>query len=211
MLPVCLRRNLKKGRAAGIIVGLFLLPACCARSQTNSIPAASNPTSFAKLTSPAPEPEAVRAEEIRASCLANRRCVCGRVLKVFPTGVLVDSGYTTLFRSALRGAWLLPSTVMARRDPHLVEGHEPDSVCVGLVFLTDLPRRPHSKRPPTVHPYDYIVLHSYPAGQFSYTSVGGIQRTVRRFSGGLETAVNLILHSDKLPAPGTLASRAKPR
>jgi hypothetical protein len=51
-----------------------------------------------------------------------------------------------------------------------------------------------------VAPYDYVVLHSYPAGQYTYTSVGGIQHTVRRFSGGLETAVNLLLRSEPAAA-----------
>ncbi len=47
-----------------------------------------------------------------------------------------------------------------------------------------------------VKPYDYVVLRGYPAGDFTYSSVGDIQRTVRRFSVGLETAVTLRLHRE---------------
>jgi hypothetical protein len=153
------------------------------------------------LTARTEELPAVRAEQLRSVCLQNRRCVCGRVLKVFPNGVLVESGYPSLMRDSLHGAWLLPGTVIAGRATNLVEKLEPDSMCVGTVFLTDLPRLRGAK----IHPYDYVVLHSYPAGEYTYTSVGGIQHTVRRFAGGLETAVKLIMEAEQtnaVPRPG---------
>lgn len=139
---------------------------------------------------------AVRAEAIRTACIEGRRCVCGRVLKVFPTGVLVESGYPTLLRDALHGAWHLPRTVVARRAPNLVERNEPDAICVGTVFLTDLPK-PRGQKKEHIEPYDYVVLHSYPAGFYTYSSVGNIRHMVRCFSGGLETAVNLTLNPQK--------------
>ncbi len=142
---------------------------------------------------------AVRAEQLRAVCLQDRRCVSGRVLKVFPNGVLVESGYPSLLRDSLHGAWHLPATVIASRPSNLVETKDPDGFCVGVVFLTDLPKLRGGKKE-HIEPYDYVVLHSYPAGQFTYTSVGGIQHTVRRFAGGLETAVNLIIQQERANA-----------
>ena len=146
---------------------------------------------------------AVRAEQLRTKCLEERRCVSGRVLKVFTNGVLVESGYPSLLRDSLHGAWHLPGTVVASRPANLIETHEPDSLCVGTVFLTDLPK-PRGGKSEHIEPYDYVVLHSYPAGNYTYTSVGNLTHTVRRFSGGLETAVRLILETEKTdatPAP----------
>lgn len=143
---------------------------------------------------------AVREEQLRAQCLQGRRCVCGRVLKVFPNGVLVESGYPSLLRGSLHGAWHLPGTVVTSRPANLIETQEPDSICVGTVFLTDLPKLRGGKSE-HIKPYDYVVLHSYPAGQYTYRSVGNIEHTVRRFSGGLETAVKLILEDEKTNSP----------
>jgi hypothetical protein len=67
----------------------------------------------------------------------------------------------------------------------------PDSIAVGLVFLTDIPKRP------AVHQYDYVVLHGYPAGQYDYVPVPGVTKTIRRFAGGLETAVRLNLQAEQ--------------
>jgi hypothetical protein len=117
------------------------------------------------------------------------------VLKVFPDGVIVESGYPSLLRESLHGAWHLPGTVIATRATNLVEKLEPDSMCIDTVFLTDLPRLRGTK----IQQYDYVVLHSYPAGEYTYSSVGGIKHTVRRFAGGLETAVNLIMQAEPNP------------
>jgi hypothetical protein len=142
---------------------------------------------------------AVHAEQLRAKCLEERRCVSGRVLKVFPNGVLVESGYPSLLRDSLHGAWHVPGTVIAARPSNLIETDEPDSICVGTVFLTDLPKMRGGKSE-HIEPYDYVVLHSYPAGNYTYTSVANVAHTVRRFSGGLETAVKLILEAEKTDA-----------
>jgi hypothetical protein len=173
-----------------IFLIILALGSLAVEAQTNLSPG----TNSEPNTSDAPP--AVRQEQLRAQCLEGRRCVCGRVLKVFPNGVLVESGYPSLLRDSLHGAWHLPGTVVASRPPNLVESREPDSICVGVVFLTDLPKRRGGKSE-RIEPYDYVVLHSYPAGQYTYTSVGNIEHTVRRFSGGLETAVKLILEAEK--------------
>ena len=123
----------------------------------------------------------------------------GRVLKVFTNGVVVESGYPSLLRDSLHGAWHLPGTVVASRQTNLVETQDPDSMCVGVVFLTDLPKLRGGKSEHIV-PYDYVVLHSYPAGNYTYSSVGNVEHTVRRFSGGLETAVKLTLQAEKTNA-----------
>jgi uncharacterized repeat protein (TIGR03806 family) len=77
----------------------------------------------------------------------------------------------------------------------LVEGAAPDSIAVGLLFLTDIPKRP------AVHRYDYVVQHGYPAGHYDYVPVPGVTKTIRRFSAGLETAVLLNVQSEQKTRP----------
>ena len=133
------------------------------------------------------------AETVRTNCIQNRRIICGRIVKVLPGGLVVDSGYTSLMRQPLDRSWLIPSTVEARREPDLMEKNEPDCVCVGLVYLTDAPKSRRTK--PKV--FDYVVLDAFPAGQFTYNSVGTIQRTVRHFSASLPLAVRLNLDAPR--------------
>ena len=128
---------------------------------------------------------AQRIEKIRDDCIQNRRHICGKILKVLPGGIVVDSGYTNLMREPLNRSWLVPGTAVATRATHLIEGNQPDSVCIGRVFLTDLPQTPGVK--PKV--YDYVNLEAFPAGQYTYTSVGNLRRTVRKFSTKLVKAV----------------------
>ena len=92
-------------------------------------------------------------QQIRADCIQNRRYICGKILQVLPEGLVIDSGYTDLLRVPSTGSWLVPGTVTASRATGLIEGQEPDSICVGLVFLTDIPksRRPKPKL------YDYVI------------------------------------------------------
>lgn len=126
-------------------------------------------------------------EKIRSECVQGRRIICGRIQKILPDGLVVESGYTNLMRPPLNKSWLISGTVQAARAPNLVEGTEPGCVCVGLVFLTSLPKSRLAKP----HAYDYVVIEGYPAGRYTYTSVGTIQRTVRRFSAALPTAIKL--------------------
>ncbi len=121
---------------------------------------------------------AQRVEEMRAVCIENRRRICGKIIKVLPDGLVVDSGYTNLMRAPLNGSWLIPGTAEATRATHLVEGKQPDDICIGLVFITDVPRTPGAKP----KAFDYVNLEGFPMGQYTYTSVGDLQRTVRRFT-----------------------------
>jgi hypothetical protein len=127
-------------------------------------------------------------EKIRADCVQGRRIICGRILMILPDGLVVDSGYTNLMRPPLSKSWLVPGTVQTSRPANLVEGNEPGCVCVGLVFLTDLPKSHPATKP---RPYDYVVIQGYPAGRYTYTSVGTIQRTVRRFAAALPRAIRI--------------------
>src|SRR6266849_3419860 len=104
----------------------------------------------------------VRAEQIRTDCIKGRRLICGRVLKVSPDGLVVDSGYTDLLRPPLTQSWVVPGTATASRDPAVLELNEPGTPCIGPVFLTDIPKRPK------VSNYDYVIIMGYPAGQYIY-------------------------------------------
>lgn len=134
---------------------------------------------------------AVRAEQIRKDCIQGRRLICGKVLKVFPDGLVVDSGYTDLLRPPLTESWVVPGTVAAQRNTTVLELNEPGTPCIGLAFLTDIPKRQ------TVKQFDYVILMGYPAGQYVYTPAPNVQKTIRKFAAGLETAVKLNLQSGK--------------
>ena len=122
------------------------------------------------------------SEQLRVRCIAERRSVCGKILRIFPDGILVESGYTNLLHEPLTKSWLVPGSVVASRAENLAESREPGALCFGTVFLADLPRgKPHQ--------YDYVILAGYPTGEFTYNSVGTIQKTIRRFSANLDKAV----------------------
>jgi mono/diheme cytochrome c family protein len=148
---------------------------------------------LAAWSAPAQTNPAIRAEQIRAQCIQGRRLVCGRVLQVTSSGLVVDSGYPNLLQPPFNHSWVTRATVTPTRPAALVERAAPDSIAVGLLYLTDIPRRPR------VHRYDYVALHGYPAGQYDYVPVPGVTKTIRRFSGGLETAVRLNLQSSEPP------------
>ena len=121
---------------------------------------------------------AQRIEDVRTVCIQKRRIICGKILKILPEGIVVDSGYTNLMRVPLNQSWLIPGTVVANRVTNLVEGNEPDSICFGLVFLTDIPKKPGAK--PKL--FDYVNLEGFPMGTYTYISVGNVRRTVREFT-----------------------------
>lgn len=131
-----------------------------------------------------------RREQTRTACIEGRRSICGKILRVFPDGLLVESGYTNLLREPLTKSWLVPGTVPASRAKNLVESRQPGALCVGTVFLTDLPRR----KP---HRYDYVIICGYPTGQYAYTSVGAVRKMVRRFSANLDKAVQTNLAAER--------------
>lgn len=125
-------------------------------------------------------------EALRAVCIKNRRIICGKVLKVLPDGIVVDSGYTNLMRAPLNRSWLIPGTAQAERATSFVEGSEPDSICFGQVFLMDLPKAPPNAR---LKIFDFVVLEGFPMGKYTYVSAANVQHTVRKFSTKVANAV----------------------
>jgi hypothetical protein len=125
-------------------------------------------------------------EELRAQCIQERRIICGKIIKILPDGVVVDSGYTNLMRAPLNQSWLIPGSVQAERATNIVESSAPNSVCIGQVFLIDLPKPPRGMKPQL---FDYVVLDGFPMGKFTYTSIGDVQHTVRQFSAKVTTAI----------------------
>lgn len=140
---------------------------------------------------------AERVEAVRAVCIQKRRLICGRILKVLPEGLIVDSGYTNLMRAPLNQSWLVPGTAKAARATGLVEYNQPDAVCVGLVFLTDLPAARGAK--PKV--FDCVNLEGFPMGEYTYTSVGSLHRTVRRFTTKVANSVRWNFTQSTSPSP----------
>ena len=128
---------------------------------------------------------AQRPEDVHAACVEGRRYICGKVLQILPEGLVVDSGYAELLRPPFNRSWVVGGHASVQRDPAAIEQKRPDAVCVGTVFLTAVPKKP------AVQLYDYVVLHAYPAGEQTYAPVPGVLKTVRRFSGSLERAVEL--------------------
>jgi YVTN family beta-propeller protein len=112
------------------------------------------------------------------------------VLQVTPGGVIVDSGYEQLLSPPFNHSWVVRGTASLDRKAGLVEEKKPDAVCVGLVFLSNIPKRP------AVNNYDYVVIHGYPAGDHIYVPVPGVAKTVRHFSASLERAVAINLYRE---------------
>ena len=175
------------------VLAMFAVPLPAAQAQpgVGAIPNlqdgnASHPPGNPSNVSRQERASAQAAEKVRAECIQGRRTICGRILKVLPDGLVVESGYTSLMRPPLDKSWLVPGTVPAAREPNLVEGSEPACVCVGLVFLSDIPKS-RSLKP---KPYDYVVIQAYPAGQYHLHLGRALQRTARRFSALLQTAVS---------------------
>jgi hypothetical protein len=162
--------------AQTIVLLLIFLVGVSATAQTNA-PTAADVAAKQKEIS-----RIELKEQIRTHCLEGRRSICGKILRILPEGVLVEAGYTNLLREPLTKSWLIPATVVASPAQNLIEGKEPGAICVGTVFINDLPRgKPHL--------YDYVILCGYPTGEITYTSVGTVKKTVRRFSANLEKAV----------------------
>ena len=103
---------------------------------------------------------------------------------------MVDSGYTNLLRPELSRSWVARGNVTASKPANLVEEDRPGAVCVGWVFVTDIPKKPK------VELYDYVILEAYPAGTYLDQPVPNVTKTLRRFSVGLLTATRLRLEAD---------------
>ena len=171
---------------------IFVAVAMPCLADTNVVSSTNKIASSQKGAKSAPSQEAqnalaVRAEEVRMSCIEGRRYICGRVMQILPDGLVVDSGYSDLLKPPFNQAWVVRANVTVTKNPNLIEEKKPDAFCVGLVFLTNIPKKP------AVKPYDYVVIHGYPAGQHVYAPVPGVEKTIRRYSASLERAVNLNL------------------
>jgi hypothetical protein len=141
---------------------------------------------------------AVKSEQVRMDCIAGRRLICGRIVKVLRDGLVVESGYTDLLRPPLTASWLIPATVPAKRDSGTIELRQPGTPCIGLVLLTDTPKRPKPKV------LDYVVIIGYPAGSYRYQAAPGIRKPIRKFAAGLDTAVRLTLQAQENHTAGAL-------
>jgi hypothetical protein len=174
---------------------LFFLTVMSATAQTNSLAPADLSAAVQTRTN---LPLAQLYEKVRMDCIQSRRSICGKIVKILPDGLVVDSGYADLMRSPIDQSWLIPGAVTATRPANLVEASQPDAICVGLVFLTDLPKTPGAG--PNL--YDYVNLEGFPLGQYTYESVGGIQRNVREFTTKLANAARWHLaQAEKTNAP----------
>jgi hypothetical protein len=136
-----------------------------------------------------PSSASIHSEQVRTDCINGRRLICGKVLTIVPDGLVVESGYTNLAREPLTRSWLVPSTVTASRNPVDLELNEPGTPCIGLAFLTNIPRRPKVKI------YDYVIITGYPAGQYVYTPIPNVEKTIRKFSASLDAAIKLNLQA----------------
>jgi hypothetical protein len=176
---------------------LTLWPAPAQIPDTNSaafhhhpvLPPATPPTTATNRAA-AGETLEQRAERIRTECINGRRRICGRILEIVPEGLVVDSGYTNLLRPELARSWVARSNITTSKPANLVEEHRPGALCVGLVFVTDIPKKPKAQL------YDYVILQGYPAGDYLYRPVPNVNKTLRRFSVGLLTATRLRLQAE---------------
>jgi len=170
-----------------LLILLMSMPVAAQLSATNHTDEATNPppkqlqTNQDQITATFQD-----SERVRAICIEGRRLVCGKILEVLPDGLVVDSGYTNLLRQPLTQSWLVPGTANASRAENLLEENKPGANCIGLVFLTDLPKGKKFKPAQ----YDYVIIEGYPAGKYTYTSVGSVHRTVRQFSASLGAAID---------------------
>lgn len=165
-----------------IWVLLFVFSGPVTVAQTN--------TNVASRPSPVTNVNSSRSEQIRSECVQGRRYICGKVVQIVPDGLVIDSGYADLLKSPLNKSWVVPGTASLTRNPASIEENKPDAICIGLVFLTVFPKKPK------VNEYDYVALHVYPCGQYQYKPVPGVEKTIRRYSGSLERAVQLNLEAE---------------
>jgi|SRR5581483_497161 len=161
---------------------------CCAVALAASLVAAPAQTNATDASI------ALRAERLRQQCIDGRREICGRVLQKTSEGLVVDSGYTVLLHPPFNQSWVVRGAASLQSDPTGVETRQSDATAIGLVFLTDFPKRPPVKQ------YDYVVICGYPAGAQDYTPAPGVHKTLRRFAASLDRAVKL-----NLAAPAALA------
>jgi hypothetical protein len=203
-----LRQMAAVSRCAPVLFLLALIPAA---AQTTPLAPTNHPGEATNLTLEQPQTPTnhaqimamfEHAEKVRAASIEGRRLICGKILHILPEGLVIESGYTNLLREPLTKSWLAPATVQASRAPNMLEETRPGAICFGMVFLTDTPK----KKNLNPKPYDYVIIQGYPTGQFTYKSLGTIERTVRKFSADLGTAVRANLQAEDKPLPPPNAS-----
>ena len=179
-------------RAGVILTFILLFRVALAQAQPTNLPPPQS-TAISNSNPSQVQSPTQRIEAMRDACLQGRRIICGKILRVFPDGLVVESGYTNLLRAPLNQSWLVRGTAAASLAPNLVEGAEPGCVAVGTVYLTSLPKSRGAKPAQ----YDYVIIEAYPAGRHTYTTVGDVSHTVRRFAANLPKAVQLNLEEAK--------------
>jgi hypothetical protein len=105
-----------------------------------------------------------------------RKLIDGKVLQKIDAGLLVDSGEKGKF---------LEERISSEPGvgPALWhEGNTPGSEAQGLVLLQDYPD-------PNMADDGHVDIVAYPLGLFSYETVGKSEKTVRKFSCNLDTAI----------------------
>jgi len=182
-----------KKAIAALLLPLVLTLSGCVPENNALHPVETAPAPTTTLGTPPAQTtsSAVRAEQIRSECVAGRRLICGKVLQINHEGLVVESGYTSLLRPPLTESWVVPGTVPAGLSPGMLELNDAGTPCIGVVFLTDIPKRPK------VEKFDYVILMGYPAGEYDYTPVPDVKKSIRKFSGGLDTAVRLTLQAEQ--------------
>ena len=148
-------------------------------------------TAVVQTQTAAPANATTHSEQVRTDCINGRRLICGKVLKIVPGGLVVDSGYTGLLRPPLTRSWVVPASVPASQNPVALELNEPGTPCIGLAFLVNIPPRPKVKI------FDYVIIMGYPAGQYVYTPVPNVEKTIRKFSASLDAAIKLNLQAQE--------------
>src|SRR5262245_30087041 len=159
-----------------IKVLLWTIASFSVLAQTNSVQPVSGPASPEAPASKQQVEEYKRTERARTRCIEGRRYIAGRALRITPEGLVVDSGYRPLLSPPLNQSWVVGGTASVNRDPNAVEENKAGALCIGLVLLSNIPKRP------AVKAYDYVVIPGYPAGEYDYSPVPGVQKVVRRFS-----------------------------
>ena len=90
-----------------------------------SLSAQTNPgTATNAAAAVVPRSRSERIEQIHSECVQGRRLICGKILKILPDGLVVDSGYTNLTHPPLSASWLVPGRVSAGRPANQIEGRD---------------------------------------------------------------------------------------
>jgi hypothetical protein len=119
------------------------------------------------------------------------RTISGRILQKLPGGLLVESGQEEIDQVGHTDVEYDEMRTVTSRTVSVREGNTPGAECLGLVFLEDHPRYAQ------LVDDNVVVILAYPDGQYTYTSVAGGQKTVRRFTADFEKALNYQLTNSR--------------